>query len=398
MAKFSSHFHKVVRVLDKSVGIALAGTSDRVTVARVHSSPRGGRFVLIALAGVSLLFGLWAGTVRLGWALPAPSESFIVYHGPLMIIGFLGTLIGLERAVALDRLWPYGIPMLSAVSALSALVGLPGQLSAPPAVAASLLLIVVFFVLYRQYPSEHFVIMALSAVAWLVGNIIWFESLPLFHAVPWWAGFLVLMIAGERLELSRLRRPSATIRAIFHVSVAIILMGLVLSMLEPHSGVRIAGLGLLAIALWLLRYDLVWQSVRQAGLPRFMAICLIAGYIWLAAGGILWIGFAQFFSAGPRYDAMLHTIFLGFVFSMIFAHAPIILPTITGLALPFRNAFYLHAGLLHLSLLLRVAGDLGLWLSLQQWGGLLNTLTILIFLINNVRAVKLGATTVAKTS
>jgi hypothetical protein len=380
------------------VGIALASTTDRVTVAHMACSQRRGRFVLIGLAGVFLLFGLWAGTVRLGWALPAPSESFMVYHGPLMIIGFLGALIGLERAVALDRLWPYGIPMLSGVSALSALVSLPVQLSAPPAVAASLLLIVVFFALYRQYPGEHFVIMALSAVTWLVGNIIWFESLPLFHAVPGWAGFLVLMIAGERLELARLRRPSATIRAIFHVSVAIVLMGLVLSMLELHAGVRIAGLGLLAIALWLLRYDLAWHSAQQAGLPRYMAVCLIVGYLWLAVGGILWLLFAEFFSAGPRYDAMLHSIFLGFVFSMIFAHAPIILLTITGLALPFRNAFYLHAGLLHLSLLLRVAGDLGLWLSLQQWGGLLNTLTILIFLINNVRAVKLGATAVAKAS
>ena len=116
------------------------------------------------------------GPVRMGS--PSPSESLIVYHGPLMIIGFLGTLIGLERAVALDRLWPYGIPMLSGVSALSALVGLPVRLSAPAAVAASLLLIAVFFALYRQYPSEHFVVMGLSAFAWLVGNIIWFESLP----------------------------------------------------------------------------------------------------------------------------------------------------------------------------------------------------------------------------
>jgi hypothetical protein len=101
--------------------------------------------------------------------------------------------------------------------------------------------------------------------------------------------------------------------------------------------------------------------------------------------------FAPFFSAGPRYDAMLHAIFLGFVFSMIFAHAPIILPTITGLALPFQNLFYLHAGLLHLSLLLRVAGDLSLSLSLQQWGGLLNGFAVLLFLVNNIRAVKLGA-------
>ena len=50
----------------------------------------------------------------------------------------------------------------------------------------------------------------------------------------------------------------------------------------------------------------------------------------------------------------------------------------------------LHAGLLHVSLLLRVARDLGLWLSLQHWGGLLNTLAVLLFLINNVRVLKLG--------
>jgi hypothetical protein len=66
--------------------------------------------------------------------------------------------------------------------------------------------------------------------------------------------------------------------------------------------------------------------------------------------------------------------------------------------LPFRNSFYLHAGLLHASLLLRVAGDLGLWLLLQQWGGLLNTLAVLLFLINNIRAVKVGATAAGKTS
>jgi hypothetical protein len=89
----------------------------------------------------------------------------------------------------------------------------------------------------------------------------------------------------------------------------------------------------------------------------------------------------------------LHSIFLGFVFSMIFAHAPIILPTITGLSLPFQKIFYLHAGLLHLSLLLRIAGDLGLWLLLQQWGGLVNTLTVLLFLINNIRAVRGAAVT-----
>src|SRR4029434_3013226 len=171
------------------------------------SNQQRGRFVLIALAGVSLLSGVWAGTVRLGWIFPIPTDQFSIVHGPLMVIGFLGTLIGLERAVALGRVWPYGIPALSGVRAISARAAFPIQVSAPPAVAASLLLIAVFVALYRQYPSEHFVIMGVSAFAWLVGNIIWLENLPLFQVVPWWTGFLVLMIAGERLELSRLRRP-----------------------------------------------------------------------------------------------------------------------------------------------------------------------------------------------
>jgi hypothetical protein len=51
---------------------------------------------------------------------------------------------------------------------------------------------------------------------------------------------------------------------------------------------------------------------------------------------------------------------------------------------------------LHLSLLLRVGGHLGLVVSLQQWDGLPYTLAVLLFLINNIRAVKLGATVAAK--
>jgi hypothetical protein len=353
-------------------------------------NPNRRRLLLILLAGISLLTGLWAGLARMGWLLPVPNSQFVLVHGPLMVVGFLGTLIGLERAVALKQSWAYGIPILSALSALSGLVGGPTELAALLAALASILMVAVFIRLYRQYPSAHFIIMALSGFAWFVGNALWFMEAAVFVFVPWWVGFLVLMIAGERLELSRLRQPTALIRGAFYASVAVLLIGLGSLSYDFPTAFRLAGVGLLVLALWLLRYDLAWHSAQQAGLARYMAVCLIAGYIWLAAGGMMWLLFAQFFSAGPRYDAMLHAIFLGFVFSMIFAHAPIILPTITGLALPFQNAFYLHAGLLHLSLLLRIAGDLGLWLSLQRWGGLLNALAILLFLFNNVRAVRLG--------
>jgi hypothetical protein len=354
-------------------------------------NPKRHRFALIFLAGISLLTGLWAGIARMGWLLPVPDEQFITIHGPLMVVGFLGTLIGLERAVALQRWWAYAIPIGAGLSAIAALFNMPIQISASLAAVASIMLIVVFITLYRQYPSEHFIIMALSALAWLLGNTLWFTGAAVFAFVPWWVGYLVLMIAGERLELSRLRQPPPLIRSAFRGCVAVILVGLACSLFDFPTAVRVSGLGFLALAVWLLRYDLAWQSAQQSGLPRFMALSLIAGYFWLATGGILWMVFAQFFTAGPRYDAMLHAVFLGFVFSMIFAHAPIILPTITGLALPFQKMFYLHAGLLHLSLLLRIAGDLAQLLWLQRWGGLLNAAAVLFFLFNNVRAVRLGA-------
>jgi hypothetical protein len=345
----------------------------------------------MGLAGISLLTGLWAGIARMGWFLPVPNSQFVLLHGPLMVVGFLGTLIGLERAVALQRWWAYAVPICAGLGSITALIALPVQVSASLAGFASLFLIAVFITLYRQYPSEHFIIMALSALAWFVGNALWFAGAAVFLFVPWWMGYLVLMIAGERLELSRLRQPSALIRHGFHVCIALVVIGLACSLFDFSTAIRISGFGFLGLAAWLLRYDLAWQSARQPGLPRFMAASLIAGYVWLAMGGILWMVFAQFFSAGPRYDAMLHAIFLGFVFSMIFAHAPIILPTITGLALPFQNIFYLHSALLHLSLILRIAGDLLLWPSLQPWAGLLNAAAILLFLVNNVRAAILGA-------
>jgi hypothetical protein len=348
--------------------------------------PRYWRFIFVAFAGTSLLVALWSGLARLGWNLPVPNIDFVSLHGPLMVIGFLSTLIGLERAAAVARLWVYGIPLFSALTFVSLVVGAPLQSTALFAIIAASLFTVFFAGLYLRQPSEHFAIMTLSTTALCVGNIIWIAEAPLSQVVPWWVGFLVLMIAGERLELNRIRRPPFTVRVQFHASVAIVMFGLLVSVFAFFVGVRVAAVGLIALAFWLLRYDLAWQSLRQPGLPRFMAGCLIVGYIWLAVGGALWLSLAGSFVAGPVYDAMLHSVFLGFVFSMIFAHAPVIFPTITEINLPFQKVFYLHAILLHLSLVLRVVGDLTEITWEQQWGGALGALSIIVFLLNNIRA------------
>jgi hypothetical protein len=127
--------------------------------------------------------------------------------------------------------------------------------------------------------------------------------------------------------------------------------------------------------------------VRKTGLPRFIAVCLLSGYVWLAAGGLMALVFGGV-AAGPRYDAMLHAIFLGFVFSLIFGHAPIVFPAVLGVPLAYHPSFYAPLALLQLSLALRVVGDLSLWWAGRQWGGLLNAVAILLFLLNTMRVVR----------
>jgi hypothetical protein len=107
--------------------------------------------------------------------------------------------------------------------------------------------------------------------------------------------------------------------------------------------------------------------------------------VWLGVSGLLCLIFGGVIS-GPHYDAILHAVFLGFVFAMIFGHAPIIFPAVSGRAMSFQSTFYVHLGLLHLSLVLRVIGDLAGWLTARRWGGLLNVLAVLLFLGNTLRA------------
>ena len=76
---------------------------------------------------------------------------------------------------------------------------------------------------------------------------------------------------------------------------------------------------------------------------------------------------------------MLHALFVGFLFSMIFAHAPIVLSPLLGLKLRWTPAFHLPHALLHLSLVLRLSGDLFGEFEIRRWGGLLNAVAIVSF-------------------
>jgi hypothetical protein len=130
---------------------------------------------------------------------------------------------------------------------------------------------------------------------------------------------------------------------------------------------------------WLMVFDVARRTVRARGLPRFIAIGLLAGYAWLALAGVLWSETGQS-TAGSAYDARMHAVFLGFTMSMIFVHAPVILPAVLRRPLAYHPALYAPLALLHLSLLARVMlGDAAGWEPAWRWSGVANIVAVLSF-------------------
>ena len=337
------------------------------------------RLPLLLLGILALLAGIWAGLLRMGWGWPSWSAALAAAHGPLMVSAFLGTVIGLERAIALNRRAAYLAPLLTGLGGLLLLSGVSFVWGGRLLLVGSVGLVVLFGLIVRRHAAVYTVTMAAGAVAWLVGSALWVGGRPIFAVVPWWVAFLVLTIAGERLELSRVLRPTPRIIGLFTAAAGVFLGGVLLSVWAYDAGVRLAGLGLVLLAAWLLRYDLARRNVRLSGLTRFIAVCLFGGYVWLAAGGLLWLVYGGVM-AGPIYDAVLHAVFLGFVFAMIFGHAPLIFPSVLGRPMAYLPAFYGPLIVLHLSLLVRTAGDLFNVVPLRQWGGLLNGVALMLFL------------------
>jgi hypothetical protein len=343
-------------------------------------------FLFLAILG--LLAALWAGLMRLGWQLPALTPPLAMLHGPVMISGFLGTLITLERAVAMKQKWMYLPPLLSGLGWLAAAIVKNPPVGVILLTLASLGGVAILTEIVRREFALHTVTMFLGAVAWLAGNLLWLFGWQIHQVVFFWMAFLVLTIAGERLELSRVLRPSKMQQNLFGVIVAVFLAGILVALFNLQLGTRLSGLGLLALPIWSLRNDIAWRNIRhKLPLTRYIAWCLALGFIWLGVGGGLSLGFgAQV--AGPRYDAVLHAVFVGFVISMIFGHAPIIFPALLGTPINFLPSFYVHLGLLHISLAMRVAADYVNLHILRMWGGLLNEAAILLFIGITVYSVR----------
>jgi len=309
------------------------------------------RIALAIAAAASLVAGLTGGLARLG--VVAPVGDMADMHGAIMASGFFGTLISLERAVADGRLAALLVPAVSAAGAVLLLAGC-AEATAPLFLVAGLGLTLLTGLAAFKLPKLFTLLMTVAAALWPLGTAFWMTGRTLAEVGYVWLGFLILTVVAERIELSRLMRPTLAARALLVVLAALFAVALWLG--QPWEGSALLSLSLAGIALWLLREDIALRTVRTHGFARFSALLLICGYLWLivAAAG-LWL-----LPPGETvhgHDAAIHAIAIGFILSMVFAHAPIILPAISGAPVRYVPILYLPAALLQLSIGLRIVFD-----------------------------------------
>ena len=352
--------------------------------------PTPWRVPLLVLGMLSLVGGVVAGLIRMGWGVPLPGAASVLDHGPLMVCGFFGTVISLERAVALGTGWAYLAPLCSGLGGLAVLVG-AGAVAGPTLLlAGSLILLAASLRVYFRQRALHTLTLVLGAAAWAAGNALWLAGQVVPMVAPLWLAFLVITIAGERLELSRFLPPSPVARGIFGAIMALMLLGALSNFISWINGLPLFAASLLALAIWLLRQDIARRTVREQGLTRFIAVCLLSGYAWLAIGALIML-VTGMVPGSPGYDAGLHAIVLGFVFAMVFGHAPIIFPAVLGVRLPYHTLFYGPLVVLHLSVAVRVVGALMALVPLRSAGGLLNAAALVLFVLGMVSAAVRGS-------
>ena len=355
---------------------------------RKAESARPRRFAaavpLLALgAALALISGLAGGLVRMGWPLlPERALAPVALHGALMVCGFFGFVISLERAAALHQRLAWAAPALAALGTLAALALQPGA-AALAWLAAGLVLTLAYAGVLRRTPVLHVAVEGAGALCWAGGTLLWMLDRPFSVVVAWWGSFLVLTIAGERRELARFVPLSAGARSGYLAVLALQATALVVLAVPWHDHPLAAGAwwaSMALLALWLLRFDLACRAgINRAGWALHTARCLRLGYAWLALAGGWGVANAL---RGMPLDAPgpLHMLLLGFVFAMVFGHAPIVLPALLRGAIAAPSGITLAPVLaMSAGVALRGLGDALGAAPLRAGAGALQALAILAF-------------------
>lgn len=368
---------------------AAGGEPATVPASRAGRAPVRHRVILLAGGAAMLLTGLNAALLRLGLPAPVDAPGVAQMHGPLMVYGFLTTLICLERAVALRAVtpasgWAYAAPAAGVLGGLLLIAGvagapIPGQLLAGAAWSvACILLLVIYAVMWRAQSSAALGIQMLGAVAGAGGAALWARGLAIPQIFPWWAALLVLTIGGERLDLARLAFRGRLERRIMGWA-GLVVLTLPLTLLTPALGYAALGVVLGVLVVDLASHDIARRTIHGHGAAQLMAACMLGGYAWAFFASLSWLAGGPV-QSGYRYDFTVHAITVGFVVSMILAHAPVIVPAIVHRQLPYHPVMWAVWIMLQVGLVVRILAGFREAVGGWQFGGALDVMALLALL------------------
>ncbi len=313
---------------------------------------------LLPLTAVAVLLGIVGGVAKSG-LLPVPSQV-AASHGFLLTVAALGSLVALERARPGPPNPLHSGPALLAISGLIASAAPAGALAGAIASAGSAVAVISSLGYYLRHRSVALGLIAGGFASLAASSLLIALEVPLLRALPLLMCYPLLVIAGERVELtSAMQRPSpgapGWARGL-HASVLLLLavgtasLATVSWELEP-----LFGLPLVVAGLWLLLRDpVVKVGIRAKGIHRYLALNMMTGYSWLVAAGALYVVSG---SLDLPIQLRVHSFYLGFVFHAIIAHAPLILPAFVGIGRPLYSRWlYGSTVLLTPSLVIRFAG------------------------------------------
>src|SRR5690606_12792193 len=212
-----------------------------------------------------------------------PFHESYLHHGAVMVGGFLGTLISLEKVIPLKKNIFLVVPLMSALSLILFFTGhfTPALIML---ICSSAGLVMVYLTYLRRQYDLSMLLMVLSAVFLLIGHVVLFTQRFYPMALPWWMAFLLFTIVAERLELSRFLPVSVFKKRLLLFCLALFITGIIIPFHGP--GKYFSGAALIGIAIWLMRNDVIRINLKKQNLTKFSGYALLCGYIALLLVGV----------------------------------------------------------------------------------------------------------------
>jgi hypothetical protein len=222
-----------------SAAAAATANAGRAPVAAMKTLPPRARLLLALLAVASLVCGVLSGLARLGLPMPDLIERLTWPARRADDRRFLRHRDRLRARGRTGRLWPFAAPLFSGLAGLALIAGVPLPLAPVLSCLAALVMSAACADVCLRQRAAHHVTLAVAAVAWLAGNVIWLLDGSVVTAVPLWTVFLLLTIAGERLELSRFLPTPPVARVLFAIIATAMLAGAATALVSESAGLKL---------------------------------------------------------------------------------------------------------------------------------------------------------------